>query len=321
MTTLTASAGVDVKRETRLRDLAERFLQSKADRAPRTVDTYRQTVKHLIVDQIGDLSVSEATPDRLQRYLDSVRVKHGPGAAKAARAVLSGMLGLAARSDAIRANPVRELAPIARQRRGAVAVPLGDLPRLLQAVQADARLCELDQAELIVFIAGTGCRVGEACALAWEDVDLEAGTVRIHANVVRAKGAGLIRQEHAKTEAGNRTIALPNSLLSMLVARRVRGGPNDPGVVFPTVLGKLRDPRNTSRDWAEARDRLGFPEVTTHSFRKTVATALDKAGLSARDIAEYLGHENPSITQDVYMSRNAGTAAAARAIDELVGHE
>jgi hypothetical protein len=48
LTTLTASAAVEVRRETRLADLADRFLQSKADRAPRTIDTYRQTVEHLI---------------------------------------------------------------------------------------------------------------------------------------------------------------------------------------------------------------------------------------------------------------------------------
>lgn len=315
LTTITASAGVEVKRETRIRDLADRYLLSKADRAPRTVDTYRQTIEHHIKPKLGDVAVSEATADRLQRFLDQVRVENGPGAAKACRAVLSGMLGLAARSDAIRANPVRELAPIERPRQGAIAIPLSDLPTLLDRVRNDARLVELDQAQLIEFLAGTGCRVGEACALAWADVDLEAGTATISANVVRARGQGIIRQDHPKTKAGVRTISLPKPLIDLLVERRVASSTE---LVFPTVLGNLRDPRNTSRDWALARGRLGFPDVTTHSFRKTVATALDKAGLSARDIAEYLGHENPSITQDVYMAKNAGSGRAAAAMGDLL---
>jgi len=88
--------------------------------------------------------------------------------------------------------------------------------------------------------------------------------------------------------------------------------------VFPTVRGNARDPRNTSRDWSEARARLGYPEVTSHSFRKTVATALDQAGMTAREIAEYLGHENPSITQDVYMAKNTGGKRAAAALDAVV---
>lgn len=318
LTTISAAAGVDVKRETRLSDLADRFLLSKADKAPRTIDTYRQTIEHHIRPKLGALAVSEATTDRLQRFIDRVRAENGPGAAKACRAVLSGMMGLAARSDAVRANPVRELAPISRPQQGAVAIPLEQLPRLLAAVRADARLRELDQADLIEFLAGTGCRVGEACALGWRDVDLGAGTVTIRANAVRARGQGVLIQDGTKTKAGKRTIAVPASLLGLLGDRRIRGGPNPHGLVFPTALGNVRDPRNTSRDWREARERLGFPDVTTHSFRKTVATALDQAGLSARDIAEYLGHENPSITQDVYMAKNTGGKRAAAALDEFV---
>jgi integrase len=67
-----------------------------------------------------------------------------------------------------------------------------------------------------------------------------------------------------------------------------------------------------------ARNRIGYPTVTTHSFHKTVATALDQSGLSAREIAEYLGHANPSLTQDVYMAKNTGGIRAAETINALV---
>ncbi|MCT9622247.1 MULTISPECIES: tyrosine-type recombinase/integrase [unclassified Curtobacterium] len=75
---------------------------------------------------------------------------------------------------------------------------------------------------------------------------------------------------------------------------------------------------NTEADWRANRDRLGFPGFKSHGFRKTVATVLDQAGLSTREIAEFLGHENPSLTQDVYMSRTAGTVRAAAALDSLL---
>ena len=228
------------------------------------------------------------------------------------------MMGLAARSHAVRSNPVLDLAPIITKagKKGAEALPLDELPRLLAAVRGDERLHELDQADLIEFMAGTGCRVGEVCALEWKDIDLATGTVTITANVVRAKGLGLIRQDHPKTAAGVRTISLPKPLVGLLGDRRIRL--DDSPLVFPTVLGNLRDNRNTMRDWREARIRLGFANVSTHSFRKTVATALDQAGLTAREVAEYLGHENPSITQDVYMAENTGGIRAAAALDGLL---
>lgn len=182
----------------------------------------------------------------------------GPGAAKACRAVLSGMMGVAARSDAVIVNPVREIGNITRRRQGATAIPVQDLPDLLEAVRRDERLNELDQADVVVFLAGTGCRLGKALALKWSAFDPEAGTISIEANVVRAHGRGLLLQDHPKTKAGARTISIPNSLRVLLMERqgriRVR---SEYDLVFPTVRGNIRDPRNTSRDWRDARDRLG----------------------------------------------------------------
>lgn len=84
-------------------------------------------------------------------------------------------------------------------------------------------------------------------------------------------------------------------------------------------MGNLRDPRNTSRDWAEARARLGIRDYSFHSFRKTVATALDQAGLTPRDIAAYLGHADPSLTMGTDMSKTVGGSRAADAIDAVLG--
>jgi integrase len=54
-----------------------------------------------------------------------------------------------------------------------------------------------------------------------------------------------------------------------------------------------------------------------HAFRHLVATRLDAKGLSAREIADYLGHERISMTQDVYMARGTTGAAAAAAMDNV----
>jgi len=54
--------------------------------------------------------------------------------------------------------------------------------------------------------------------------------------------------------------------------------------------------------------------VTSHTFRRTVATRLDDAGLSARQIADHLGHSRPSLTQEVYLGRGTDSPAAAAAI-------
>ncbi|WP_223626701.1 tyrosine recombinase XerC [Microbacterium sp. EST19A] len=308
-----------MKRETLIRDLGERYLAAKAGRAPRTVETYERAVRKIIIPRIGDLTVSEATADRLQRFIDAIATEVGVGTAKTVRSVLSGMMGLAARADAVRHNPVRELAPLEQKATGATPIPLAELAGILAKLRSDSRAHDLDLVDLVEFVAGTGVRISEACGLAWDDVDLGAGTATIRANAVRATGHGVIRQQHTKTDAGTRRIRLPGGVLGILGDRRVRGGPNPHGLVFPTVLGNLRDPRNTARDWAQARTRLGIEDYSFHSFRKTVATALDQAGLTARDIAEYLGHADPSLTMGTYMSKTVGGTRAADALDAVLG--
>lgn len=54
-----------------------------------------------------------------------------------------------------------------------------------------------------------------------------------------------------------------------------------------------------------------------HTYRKTVATMLDRQGLSARTIADQLGHAGISMTQDVYMGRRTVDQAAAAALESI----
>jgi glycine/D-amino acid oxidase-like deaminating enzyme len=89
--------------------------------------------------------------------------------------------------------------------------------------------------------------------------------------------------------------------------------------VFSNSLGGLRDPKNTRRDVRAALDRAGFEWVTSNSFRKTTAMMLDEAGLSARVIADQLGHARPSMTQDVYIGRKAVDARVAAALEGALG--
>jgi integrase len=60
------------------------------------------------------------------------------------------------------------------------------------------------------------------------------------------------------------------------------------------------------------------PEVTTHSFRKTVATLIDEQGLSARIGADHLGHPKVSMTQDRYMSRGRVHHQVAEVLEQAV---
>ena len=85
--------------------------------------------------------------------------------------------------------------------------------------------------------------------------------------------------------------------------------------LFPSTRGTLRDPDNTRKRLREIVAGTAWEGLHPHAFRHLVATRLDASGLSAREIADYLGHERVSMTQDVYMSRKSTGAAASVALN------
>src|SRR5674476_1397485 len=131
-----------------------------------------------------------------------------------------------------------------------------------------------------------------AAAVTWAAVDLDAGTVEVRGTVIRLTGKGLVLMPTTKSTAGMRTLALPSWCVRMLRDRAERRGLGSIGddPVFPAPKGGLRDPSNTQADLKDSFEWCGLPWVTSHVFRKTTATLLDGAGLSARSIADQLGH-------------------------------
>lgn len=307
----------DLTASTSIAVAAEQFLGSKRDGvlSPSSLAEYERVVRRIIVPRIGDLRLAEATPGRVQAFFTAVTKANGRGTAKTTRSVLSGILGMAVRVDALRTNPVSQVAAIRRgTSRASHALQLESVPAFIATVLNDGEMQRWDVGEVLAFMVMSGCRIGEALGLSWEHVDLDGAKVTFDATVVRVPGQGLLHQQHGKTSASTRTISIPARAVTLLARRR-----RTATVVFPSLAGILRDPVEVEAVWRRNRDRLGYAGTTTHSLRKTTATALDVAGMSARAIAEYLGHSKPSLTQDVYMSRNVGSSAAAGHLDRMFG--
>ena len=92
-------------------------------------------------------------------------------------------------------------------------------------------------------------------------------------------------------------------------------------MIFPSSAGTWRDPDNFNKQWRKVRDDLGVPEVTSHSFRKSMADLIDGDGLSARVGADQLGHAKISMTQDRYMSRGRIHTEVATLLDRTIKDE
>ncbi|OBB71576.1 tyrosine recombinase XerC [Mycobacterium sp. 852014-52144_SCH5372336] len=288
-------------------------------RSPSTIDTY-QFAAGKLAKFIGGVRVGEASTARLDAALRSMRAAHGATMAKQAKTVLRGGLQLAVLANVLTANPVRDVAPLQskNQPKGAAAIGADRLPELLAKLRASMFCREHDLVDPVTMLIATGLRRSELLGLRWADIDAKAGTVAVNGKLVRIAGEGLRWIPVTKSAAGRRTIPLPRFAIEMLTDRRGVPYLGEQPMIFPSTAGTWRDPNNFGKQWRNAREDLGVPEVTTHSFRKTAADLIDDEGLSARVGADHLGHSNVSMTQDKYMSRGRIHAEVADLLDRAV---
>ena len=304
----------EIMPDTRVKDVAESWYAALRDLAPTTKQAYRDRLDRQVIPSLGGLRVRELSVGTVHRHLREVELRHGYGVAKQTRTVLSGLCGWAVRQDALDRNPVREAGPVrTATRRPTRAFTAPQVRQLRALLTYDDQAIARDVPDLIGILVATGMRIGEATALVWPCVDLEAGTVEVTGTVIRLKGKGAVRREVPKSEAGHRLLQLPPWCVQMLAARPR----TDEDLVFPAVKGGVRDPSNTQADLRDALEKAGFGWATSHTLRKTVATLMDQAGLSARAAADQLGHSKASMTQDFYMGRRIAVTGAAEVLAGL----
>lgn len=315
----------------------EKYLISE-DRAVRTMDTYRPIAEQ-IKKAMGQVRLREANTQRIGEFIDAIAETRGPTTAKTARSILSGMFGLAARFSAVDVNPVREVRVVRAKPKRKQTLRPDDIRAIITAVRESkiplpakkgaakqtSRIsisgycAEADLTDPITFLAGTGVRIGECVGLRWSDVDLDAGTASIEGHVIYSIGQGMLWIDGAKSGAGTRVLRLPDFVVSMLKARKKTAEPNKLDAIFANEKGKWRDPNVLRGQWRRVREAIGYSEVSTHDFRRAVATLLDEEGLTSRVAADQLGHSKVSMTTDKYFGRGRVHDAAAEAIDRSIG--
>lgn len=272
---------------------------------------YKTVAETIVVPGLGGLRLYEVHVPAVDRFVGAVRTNHGVATAKTARTVLSLMVGLAMRHGAMTSNPTREIRIKTGRSVRARALTPDEQEELLEGLRGDELAVAYDLVDLADFMLHSGVRLGEACALRLPCVDLDAGVVEIAATLT---DFGI--EERPKTTAGWRRLAIPAPTMEMIASRIDNPSIMTDVAVFPSPLGRLRNRSNTTGDLRRALNRIGFPWVSSHTFRKTAITRLDDAGLSARQIADHVGHARPSMTQDVYMGRSVASAAAAEILGE-----
>ncbi|UOQ57202.1 site-specific integrase [Leucobacter allii] len=310
----------DINRDTKLRELADIYeaeMERDSKLGPQTKNNYKSKLKTIRVG-LGGVTIAEATPARLDRFVQAVATKH-PGAARMVRTVLKNMMMLAVLHEAVDRNPVVETRAVAR------AVPNFSALRAPQLMEIRVLLQQWDRkpigrhprngslTDATDMYLATGTRTAELLAFDWPSLDLlqEPYEATVDKTVIKNTAGKLEIQHHTKNHLIRR-LELPNSVASMLIRRRVNATCD---LVFPSQAGTLRWPDSLRRDWRDALRGSEYEGLKLGLYRKSVATHIaDRLGVEAA--RDQLGHTGLANLKYYVEPAKRGPEAAA-VIDEL----
>lgn len=319
-----------VNRNTRLSQVAEAWIADRhlecdlGQLSPLTVAKDESNLRR-ILPALGELALTEVTTARCDAFLKGVaRAGLKTSSVASIRTTLSALCGFAIRQDAIRHNPVRDVARLKRSEEEVTeprALTAAERADLFAKLDADRVAQRHDLPDLLRVLLATGLRLSELLACASEDFvrDSTYGhLLRADHRIIQVRG-GVQRRKRStsSTKGGPQQLLLPSWAVPILSARKLRStGARHP--LFPDPLtGDWRSPSSYTQQCIRAAlDRAGYPWVRSHSMRKTVGTVVD-ASNEIQEVSKQLGHRQRATSERFYIERRPTNEAGARALEGM----
>ncbi|MDQ3407142.1 MAG: site-specific integrase, partial [Chloroflexota bacterium] len=160
---------------------------------------------------------------------------------------------------------------------------------------------------LWVTALATGLHQGELLALRWDDVDLDARTLRVRHTLARVDRK--LELLEPKTERSRRSIVIPEVVVAALRAHRTRQRMERlvagsrwmaSDHVFATTIGTPIEAAAVTRAFRKALARAGLPHSRFHDLRHAAANFLLAQGFTLEDVKNLLGHSSIVLTSNTY---------------------
>lgn len=277
---------------------------------PRTLDHYAMIVERHIIPALGARRLDRLSERHVQSWLDA-----DPGSPRTIahhRAVLRRALNVALRQRLVARNVALavELPPIPEFRGQPLTL---DEARALLAATADDRLGPLWRLAL-----DSGLRSSELLGLAWDDLDLAAGTVTVTSQLQRRHGAWVRTPTKAARSLSVLSLA-PETVASLRAHQLLQAAERQPswrywGLVFVTPSGEPLEQTSVLRAFHAACDAAGIPRRRFHDLRGSSTTLLQELGVPEEVRMARLGHATKAMARRYAQARPGLDRAAADAL-------
>ncbi|RRR47855.1 site-specific integrase [Mycolicibacter terrae] len=275
-----------------------------SDRKATTKQLYAAIArKHLMAKTIGEIRLDRLRPSHVEAMIVELRRQGlADSTVRQVYVVLRAALDSAVRDGLIGKNPAATVQRPRVERHEAHVLAPSDVRRVLACARRSRYYA------VVLAIASCALRRGEACALAWRDVDLDNAELTVTHTLALVDGQ--LKLTTPKSKRSRRRIPMTPELVTELRAikkrqkeERLRLGPSWGGrhdMVFTTEMGTLVSPRNILRVVENAAKAAGLEGVGAHTLRHSAATAWLEAGVHIKAVADLLGHGSIAVTGDLY---------------------
>ena len=154
----------------------------------------------------------------------------------------------------------------------------------------------------------TGLRIGEICALRWEDFSFSEQTIHIHQTMQRIQDWSSPNHKTKviittpKSACSIRTIPLPDDLVTLIKTQ----GVSFAGYFLTGSAERYLEPRTMQNRFKQVLKEIGMKPINFHALRHTFATKCVELGFDVKTLSEILGHASVNITMNRYVHPSMG---------------
>lgn len=289
-------------------DILELWMQNNQVRLKGgTINKYRRLIDAHIIKELGTVKISDMTAVTINSFLTEKLINGriagngglSPSYVRSIMLIITAALKYAVSEQLC--SPMKS--PISKP-----AVQRKELVILDYVQQKKLKAClvhEINPTKAGIMISlYMGLRIGEVCALRWEDIDFADRIIHIRHTVARiyktgensGKRSDLII-DSPKTKTSKRDIPIPSVLFPIL--ENLRNLSESEYVVSDT--SGFVSPRTYEYRYHQILKKCGIKGINYHALRHTFATRCVEAGVDIKSLSEILGHSNVSITLNTYV--------------------
>ncbi len=266
---------------------------------------YQNLLNSYLFPEFGELPLSSMSRDIIEAYCNKLQLTGGAKGKGLSAKTVSDILVLL--RNILRFASEKGKTPVCDIRSIHIKRTFGEMRVLSRDEQK--RLCRQLYSDLsapnigILVCLFTGIRIGEICALKWEDISLSEQTIHVHRTMQRIQTKNdfgpktKIIITEPKSRCSIRTIPLPDDIVKIISGFCQSGT----GYFLTGCEDRYIEPRTMQNHFKRVLKKSAITDANYHSLRHTFATRCIELGFDVKTLSEILGHANVNITMNRYV--------------------